>query len=133
VIHRSSIGAIERTMAFLIERYAGAFPVWLSPVQAMIIPVSDQHLGYARKIETELKEADIRVQVDDSNERMNQKIRDAQLEKIPFMLVVGNKEAENGTVSVRLRTGEQLPPLSLNDFKSKIKLIITGRVNELRL
>jgi threonyl-tRNA synthetase len=133
VIHRSSIGAIERTMAFLIERYAGAFPVWLSPVQAMIIPVSDQHLGYARKIETELKEADIRVQVDDSNERMNQKIRDAQLEKIPFMLVVGNKEAESGTVSVRLRTGEQLPSLSLDDFKSKIRQVINNRVNELTL
>ncbi|HEX9897276.1 MAG TPA: threonine--tRNA ligase [Dehalococcoidales bacterium] len=133
VIHRSSIGAIERTMAFLIERYAGAFPVWLSPVQAMIIPISDQHLDYARKVEAELKENDIRVQVDDRNERMNQKIREAQLEKIPYMLVVGNKEAETGTVSVRLRTGEQLPPLSLGEFKSKIKQVIAERVNELRL
>jgi threonyl-tRNA synthetase len=133
VIHRSSIGAIERTMAFLIERYAGAFPVWLSPVQAMIIPVSDQHLDYARKVEAELKAMDVRVQVDDSNERMNQKIRDAQLEKIPFMLIVGNKEAESGTVSVRLRTGEQLPSLSLDDFKSKIRQVINNRVNELTL
>jgi threonyl-tRNA synthetase len=133
VIHRSSIGAIERTMAFLIERYAGAFPVWLSPIQAMIIPVSDQHLDYAHKIETELKEESIRVQVDDSNERMNQKIREAQLEKIPFMLVVGNKEAESGTVSVRLRTGEQLPSLSLNEFKLKIKQVIAERANELKL
>jgi threonyl-tRNA synthetase len=133
VIHRSSIGAIERTMAFLIERYAGAFPVWLSPVQAMIIPISDQHLDYARKIETELKGESIRVQVDDSNERMNQKIREAQLQKIPYMLVVGDKEAENSTVSVRLRTGEQLPPISLDEFKSKIKQMIAERVNELRL
>ena len=133
VIHRSSIGAIERTMAFLIERYAGAFPVWLSPVQAVIIPVSDLHLEYARKLEAELKTAGIRTQVDDRNERMNQKIREAQLEKIPYMLVVGNKETESGTVSVRLRTGEQLPPLSLDEFKSKIKQVIAERVNELRL
>ena len=133
VIHRSSIGAIERTMAFLIERYAGAFPVWLSPVQAMIVPISDQHLDYARKIEADLRANDIRVQVDDRNERMNQKIREAQLEKIPYMLVVGNKEVENGTVSVRLRTGEQLPPLSLDEFKSKIQHMITNRVNELTL
>lgn len=133
VIHRSSIGAIERTMAFLIERYAGAFPVWLSPVQVMIVPISDQHLDYARKIESDLRENDIRVQVDDRNERMNQKIREAQLEKIPYMLVVGDKEVENGTVSVRLRTGEQLPPLSLDEFKLKIKRMITNRVNELTL
>ena len=83
VIHRSSIGAIERTMAFLIEHYAGAFPVWLSPVQAMIIPVSDLHLEYANKVEAELKAIDVRVQVDNRNERMNQKIREAQLQKIP--------------------------------------------------
>jgi threonyl-tRNA synthetase len=133
MIHRALLGSWERFFGLLIEHYAGAFPVWLSPVQAMIIPVSDQHLDYARKIETELKEADIRVQVDDSNERMNQKIRDAQLEKIPYMLVVGNKEAESGTVSVRLRTGEQLPPLSLDEFKSKIKQVIANRVNELKL
>jgi threonyl-tRNA synthetase len=133
VIHRSSIGAIERTMAFLIERYAGAFPVWLSPVQAMIIPISDLHLDYARKLEAELKNLDIRVQVDDRNERMNQKIREAQLEKIPYMLVVGDKEAVDGTVSVRLRTGEQLPVMSLDDFKVKIKQMITDRVNELKL
>jgi threonyl-tRNA synthetase len=133
VIHRSSIGAIERTMAFLIERYAGAFPVWLSPVQAMIIPISDLHLDYARKLEAELKNLDIRVQVDDRNERMNQKIREAQLEKIPYMLVVGDKEAVDGTVSVRLRTGEQLPVMSLDDFKVKIKQMIADRVNELKL
>jgi len=133
VIHRSSIGAIERTMAFLIERYAGAFPVWLSPVQAMIIPISDQHLEYARKLEADLKGNDIRAQVDDRNERMNQKIREAQLEKIPFMLVVGNKEAESGTVSVRLRTGEQLPSLSLGEFKARIKQVIVSRENELTL
>ncbi|MDP2918715.1 MAG: threonine--tRNA ligase [Dehalococcoidia bacterium] len=133
VIHRSSIGAIERTMAFLIEHYAGAFPVWLSPVQAMIIPISDQHLDYAHKLEADLKENDIRVQVDDRNERMNQKIRDAQLQKIPYMLVVGDKEAENGTVSVRLRTGEQVQGLPFAEFKGKITKLIRERASGLAL
>jgi threonyl-tRNA synthetase len=132
VIHRSSIGAIERTMAFLIEHYAGAFPVWLSPVQAMVVPVSDLHLEYARKVEAELKEIDVRVQVDNRNERMNQKIREAQLQKIPYMLVVGDKEAADNAVAVRLRSGEQLPRMSLDDFKKKIKQMITDRVNELK-
>jgi len=84
VIHRSSIGAIERTMAFLIERWAGAFPVWLSPVQVMIVPVSDLHLEYAHKVEAELKAMDVRVQVDIRNERMNQKIREAPITENPL-------------------------------------------------
>jgi len=133
VIHRSSIGAIERTMAFLIEHYAGAFPIWLSPVQAVIIPVSDQQLEYARKIEAEYKAADIRVQVDDRPERMNQKIRQAQLEKIPCMIIVGNKEAGDSTVSVRLRTGEQLPPESYIQFKEKLVKAIINKVKDFEL
>jgi len=132
VIHRSSIGAIERTMAFLIEHHAGAFPVWLSPVQVMVIPVSDTHLEYAAKVEAELKAIDVRVQVDNRNERMNQKIREAQLQKIPYMLVVGDKEAADNAVAVRLRSGEQLPVMSLDDFKKKIKQMIDDRVNELK-
>jgi threonyl-tRNA synthetase len=132
VIHRSSIGAIERTMAFLIEHYAGAFPVWLSPVQVMVVPVSDLHLEYAAKVEAELKAIDVRVQVDNRNERMNQKIREAQLQKIPYMLVMGDKEAADNAVAVRLRSGEQLPVMSLEDFKKKIKQMIDDRVNELK-
>ena len=132
VIHRSSIGAIERTMAFLIEHYAGAFPVWLSPVQAVVIPVSDLHLEYAYKVEAELKAIDVRVQVDNRNERMNQKIREAQLQKIPYMLVVGDKEAADKAVAVRLRSGEQLPVMSLDEFKKKIQQMVTERVNELK-
>jgi len=127
VIHRSSIGAIERTMAFLIEHYAGAFPVWLSPVQAMIIPISDLHLEFARKVESELKAMEIRVQVDDSNERMNQKVRNAQIDKIPYMLVIGDREVAEGKVSVRLRTGEQMPAMSLEEFKSFVKNIVTTK------
>jgi threonyl-tRNA synthetase len=132
VIHRSSIGAIERTMAFLIEHYAGAFPVWLSPVQVMVVPISDKNLEYAAKVEAELKAIDVRVQVDNRNERMNQKIREAQLQKIPYMLVVGDKEAAENKVAVRLRSGEQLPVMSLDDFKVKIKQMVNERVNELK-
>jgi threonyl-tRNA synthetase len=131
VIHRSSIGAIERTMAFLIEHYAGAFPLWLSPVQAVIIPVSDQHLEYARKLEGELKSDEVRARVDDSNERMNQKIRLAQLEKIPCMIIVGDKEVGDNTVSVRLRGGKQLPAEPFAQFKGKLIKIIADKAIDL--
>ncbi|MFC1900642.1 threonine--tRNA ligase, partial [Chloroflexota bacterium] len=127
VIHRSSVGAIERTMAFLIEHYAGAFPVWLAPVQAVVIPVADRHNAYAGKIEKALKEADIRVNVDVRSERINQKIRQAQLEKIPYMIVVGDKEEADSTLSVRLRTGEQLPTQSAESFIESITRIISEK------
>ncbi len=120
VIHRSSIGAIERTMAFLIEHYAGAFPVWLSPVQATIIPIAERHNEHARAVESTLKAASIRVQFDDSSERMNQRIRQAQLEKVPYMLIIGDKEVEAGTVSVRLRNGEQIPAVTVADMLNRI-------------
>jgi len=133
VIHRSSIGAIERTMAFLIEYYAGAFPVWLSPVQLMIIPVSDQYLDYARRLEVELKAASVRAKVDESAERMNQKIRRAQLEKIPCMLIVGEKEVANNTVSVRLRSGKQIQGEPATQFKDKILKAIADKVRDFEL
>jgi threonyl-tRNA synthetase len=109
MIHRALLGAWERFFGLLIEHYAGAFPVWLSPVQVKIIPVADRHLDYARKLENEFKSQGLRVEVDDRSERMNLKIRQAQLEKIPYMVVVGDKEAADNTVSVRCRSGEQLP------------------------
>ena len=133
VIHRSSIGAIERTFAFLIEHYAGAFPVWLSPVEVMVIPVSDQFVEYARKVEGELKSADIRVQVDDSSERMNQKIRQAQLEKIPCMIIVGEKEVTESTVSIRLRTGKQLQAMPLAQFKERLLKIVSAKSRDFEL
>jgi threonyl-tRNA synthetase len=133
VIHRSSIGAIERTFAFLIEHYAGAFPVWLSPVQVMVIPVSDQFLDYASKVASELKLAGIRVQTDDSSERMNQKIRQAQLEKIPCMVIVGEKEVTETTVSVRLRTGQQLQALPLAQFKEQLLKIVAAKSRDFEL
>jgi len=131
VIHRSSIGAIERTMAFLIEHYAGAFPVWLSPVQVVVIPISDRHVEYARKVEAQLKAANIRVETDDASERMNQKIRQAQLQKVPYMLVVGDREAEAGTVNVRLRTGEQMSSVPMADFETRILDVIHRKALEL--
>jgi threonyl-tRNA synthetase len=133
VIHRSSIGAIERTMAFLIEYYAGAFPVWLCPTQSVIIPVSDQYLDYARKVETELKMSEVRVKVDDSAERMNQKIRRAQLEKVPCMVIVGEKEATDNTVSLRLRTNQQLPAMPLSQFKDSLLKVIANKVKDFEL
>jgi threonyl-tRNA synthetase len=132
VIHRSSVGAIERTMAFLIERYAGAFPVWLAPVQVMIIPVADRHLDYAREVETRLRSEDIRVRVDDRSERVNLKIRQAQLDKVPYMLVVGDKEVADSTVSVRLRSGEQLSSQSFNDFKKTVRRVIAKKEKDLK-
>ena len=133
VIHRSSVGAIERTMAFLIEHYAGAFPVWLAPVQVMVIPVADRHLDYARHIESELLNEGVRVKVDERSERMNLKIREAQLQKVPYMLVIGDKEVSTATVSVRLRTGEQLPSQAFPEFKNRIKRVIAEKAIELSL
>ncbi len=127
IIHRAPLGTHERLIGFLLEHYGGAFPVWLSPVQAVLIPVTDRHLEYARKVETELKAEGIRAKVDDRSERLNLKIRQAQLEKIPYMLIVGDKEQTSSTVSVRLRTGEQLPAQSLDSFKSMVKTLIANR------
>ena len=128
VIHRSSVGAIERTMAFLIEHYGGAFPVWLAPVQVMVIPVADRHLDYAHKLETELRSEGIRVSVDARSERVNLKIRQAQLDKVPYMLVVGDKEVAASTVSVRLRSGEQLSSQSFDNFKETIRMAIANKL-----
>jgi threonyl-tRNA synthetase len=120
MIHRALLGAWERFFGLLIEHYSGAFPVWLAPVQVKIIPVADRHLDYARRLESEFKSRGIRVEVDDRSERMNQKIRQAQLEKIPYMVVVGDKEEAENTVSIRKRSGEQLPAQSYKDFLEAI-------------
>jgi len=114
-------------MACLVEHYGGAFPVWLAPVQAVIIPIADRHLEYARQIRSELSEDEIRVQVDDRTERMNLKIREAQLNKVPYMLVVGDKEITNAAVSVRLRNGEDLGSKTLSEFKERIKAVIEAK------
>jgi threonyl-tRNA synthetase len=122
MIHRALLGSMERFMGVLIEHYGGAFPVWLAPVQAAIIPIADRHMEYAHSLASQLKDAKLRVQVDDRGERMNAKIRDAQMQKIPYMLVIGDREVEAGTVAVRLRSGENLGAIAVDDF--------IGRVNE---
>jgi threonyl-tRNA synthetase len=127
VIHRSSIGCLERTVAFLIEKYAGAFPVWLSPVQTVIIPIADRHANYAKEVEKKLKDANIRVEVDNRSETMQARLRDAQLQKVPYMLIAGDKEIESKTVAVRLRTGEKVNPLPIGDFISKARNLILTR------
>jgi len=103
----------------VIEHFAGAFPVWLAPVQVMLIPIADRHMDYARQVAQELKQAGMRVDVDDRGERMNAKIRDAQNQKIPYMLVVGDREAEQGAVAVRLRSEENLGAMSVAAFLAR--------------
>jgi threonyl-tRNA synthetase len=121
MIHRTVLGSMERFMACLVEHYGGAFPVWLAPVQAVIIPIADRHLDYARELYSKFINMDIRAQVDDRTERMNLKIREAQLNKIPYMLIVGDKEMASATVSVRLRSGEDLGSQEVALFKERIK------------
>ncbi len=116
MIHRGVLSTMERFMAFLIENYAGNFPVWLSPVQAMIIPIADRHLAYAEEAARKLHAAGLRVEVDSRSERMNAKVRDAQLQKIPYMLVVGDREASEGAVALRLRSNENLGAVPLAEF-----------------
>ncbi len=116
ILHRGIISTMERFMAFLIENYAGNFPVWLSPVQAMVIPIADRHLGYAEEVAAKLRAAGMRIEVDSRSERMNAKVRDAQLQKIPYMLVVGDREAADGAVSLRLRSNENIGAVPLAVF-----------------
>jgi threonyl-tRNA synthetase len=108
VIHRAIFGSFERFLAMLIEHYAGAFPLWLSPVQAVVLPIADRHLEYARAVQTELAAAGLRAALDERQEKIGYKIREAQLQKVPYMLVVGDREAAEGTVSVRSRAGGDL-------------------------
>ena len=121
MIHRALLGSMERFMGVLIEHYAGAFPLWLSPVQAVLIPIADRHIAYAQEVADQLKSKGIRVEVDDRSDRMNAKIRDAQNQKIPYMLVVGDREVEQSMVAPRLRSGEKLPPMSVNDLLERMQ------------
>ena len=128
MIHRGGISTLERFMAFLIENYAGAFPLWLAPVQAVVIPISDEkHGAYAEQVAERLREAGLRAEVDARHERMNAKVRDAQLQKIPYMLVVGDKEAAADAVAVRLRTNENLGAVPIADFIQQAKQIVADR------
>lgn len=120
VVHRSSIGAIERSIAFLIEHFAGKFPVWLSPTQVSVLPISDKYLAYAQQVSEELQRHSVRVHLNDNSERLQAKIRQAQMDKVPYMLVIGEKEQADGTVAVRSRDGGEQQVLKLQDFVAQV-------------
>ncbi len=127
VIHRAIFGSFERFIAILIEHYAGAFPLWLAPVQAIVLPISDRHLEYAGQVRDKLVAAGLRVELDDRQEKIGYKIREAQLQKIPYMLVTGDREAAEGTVSVRSRSGGDLGGRSIDAFIASAKEEIAAK------
>lgn len=127
MIHRALLGSMERFFGVLIEHYGGAFPVWLAPTQVMLVPIADRHIEYAEKIEQQLKAAGVRVKIDGSGSRMQAKIRDAQNLKIPYMLVMGDREAEDGAVNVRLRSGEQKGSMPVSEFIALIQGMVASK------
>ena len=120
MIHRSTIGCLERVFGFLIERYAGAFPTWLSPTQVTVIPVSEKFTDYARRVFNDLKKEDVRVSIDASSETLSKRIRNAKMMKTPYLLIVGQQEVEGGTVTVESRDRGQQKDLKLDAFIKKI-------------
>src|SRR6266481_5741549 len=127
MVHRALFGSVERFFGVLIEHYAGAFPVWLSPVQVAMIPIAERHSEYAEKIASQLKDAGVRVEVDARNEKMNAKIREHDMQKVPFLLVVGDKEQTEGRVSVRTRGKEKIEDMASSEFVEKIRKVIAEK------
>ena len=130
IIHRTSIGCYERTLALLIEKYAGAMPLWIAPTQAKILTISDVHKEYAHKVAEDLSRAGFRVEVDDRSEKIGYKIREARLDKVPYMLVVGDKEVENSEISVKSRTGEDKGAMSIDSLKEMLNNEIQEAINK---
>ena len=130
VLHRAILGSLDRFMAYLIEETMGAFPAWLAPVQVKVLPVTDRALDYAREIDAKLDNAGYRAEVDDRNEKIGKKIRETTLEKVPYMLVVGDRDMENGTVSVRKRSGEDLGAMTYDQFYALLKDAVDSKVME---
>ncbi|MQG07839.1 MAG: threonine--tRNA ligase [SAR202 cluster bacterium] len=128
MIHRAILGSIERFIGILIEHYSGAFPVWLAPVQGVIIPISDRHLDYAASVQKALSASGLRIEVDSRRDRMNAKIRDAQMQKVPYMIVVGDSEEEGQSVSVRLRDGTNLGAISVSEFQNMAYQTVMERI-----
>lgn len=120
IIHRTSIGCYERTLALLIEKYAGAFPLWLAPVQVKLLPIADRHLDYLYEVKKQLEDKGFRCEVDDRSEKIGYKIREAQLEKVPYMVIVGDKDIENNTISIRKRKEGDLGAMTVEQFLEKI-------------
>jgi threonyl-tRNA synthetase len=127
MVHRALYGSVERFFGVLIEHYAGAFPVWLSPVQVAMIPISERHAEYAEKVASQLRAAGVRVEVDSRNEKMNAKIREHAMQKVPFLLVVGDKESEANKVNVRTRGKEKTEDMPTAEFVEKIKKLIVEK------
>ena len=128
MLHRALMGSLERFFGILVEHYAGSFPVWLSPMQAVLIPIADRHIPYAEQVAEKLKDAGIRTKVDDSGDRMNAKIRYHTTQHVPYMLVVGDKETETGQVAPRTRDGEDLGAMALDDFLKRIKQEVEEKI-----
>ena len=129
IIHRTSIGCYERTLALLIEKYAGAFPTWLAPVQVKLLPIADRHLDFVYEVKKRMEEAGIwRIEIDDRSEKLGYKLREAQLEKVPYMLVIGDKDVEAGTVSVRSRKEGDKGAMNVDEFIKQIKEEIDNKV-----
>ena len=131
MIHRALLGSIERFIGVITEHFAGAFPAWLSPVQVKLLPVTDRAMDYAKNVAAQLDSQGFRVEVDGRNEKIGKKIREATMEKIPYMIVVGDRDMENNTVSVRLRTGEDLGAMPMADFIAKLKAVVDSKSLEL--
>ena len=130
VIHRAILGTSDRFMAFLLEETKGVLPTWLAPVQVKILPISDAHVEYAKKVQDELRKLGVRVRLDDRNEKIGYKIREAQLEKVPYMLIIGNKEMEENAVGVRSHKDGDIGDMSVDDFKNKVKYEIDNFIFE---
>jgi threonyl-tRNA synthetase len=128
MVHRALYGSVERFFGILVEHYAGAFPVWLAPVQAVVLPITDRNLDYGRQVTQQLQQAGIRASLDDRSEKVNFKIREAQLQKVPFMLVVGDREMQNGKVSVRNRRHGDQGVMPVEEFVAKIRALIDAKV-----
>ena len=121
MIHRALMGSLERFVGVLIEHYAGVFPIWFAPIQARILNITDDQSAYCEKVYSQLRKAGVRIEKDLRNEKLNYKIREAQMAKIPYMLIIGEKEKADGTVTVRMRDGKNLPPMSIDEFAEKIE------------
>ena len=120
MIHRAILGSFERFIGTITEHFAGKFPTWLAPQQVRILPITDRHNEYGNKLKSELEECGVRVHLDDRNEKVGYKIREAQADKVPYMLIIGDQEQESGTVSLRLRDHTANETLEFNDFKDKL-------------
>jgi threonyl-tRNA synthetase len=131
MIHRAIISTMERMVSYLIEHYAGAFPLWLAPVQVGLVPIAERHNDYGKQLQQQLKAASLRVEMDSRNEKMNAKIRDLTMQKIPYLLVFGDKEQEAGAVSVRVRGKGDQGSMPLADFIAKAKGLVESKAMEL--